>query len=196
MMVRACLLGATAGALGLASAHAESRETAKWGQVGGWQIRVDRSVGHGCFASQLYEDNTSLRVGFDIKKKTIYFMIGNPAWRSLEAGKVYAMKFVFDDHKSYTGELTGVMLGDRVFLDHSDVSYAFTKDFMERNGVRVYYRGAPITNLSLRNTYAAIGEVLNCQREISSAGGGSSQSGADPFARGSGEGRRSDPFSR
>src|SRR5262245_46170612 len=114
-------------------ALADKTETAKWGQVGGWNIRVDQSLGHGGFASQIYEDNTTIRLGFDIKKKTIYFMLGNTAWRSLEAGKVYQMRFVFDDQKSYDGELTGVRLGEQVFLDHSNVSVNFTTDFMQRN---------------------------------------------------------------
>ena len=177
-----------------ASLSAQDTSTAKWGQVGGWSIRVDRSVGNGCFASQLYEDGTSLRVGFDKSKQTIYFMIGNAAWRSLEVGKVYRMRFVFDGEKSYNGELTGLKLGSVVFLDHSDVSIDFTKDFMQRNGVRVYYQGNQITHLSLSNTYAAIAEVLNCQREINNAGGQGGPQPApsgDPFSSG-----KRDPFSR
>src|SRR5262249_20602608 len=159
-----------AAALHPALACADNNETGKWGKVGGWEVRVDQSLGHGCFAMQLYEDGTVIRVGFNISTRTIYFTLGNPAWRSLEAVKVFRMRFVFDDQKPYDGELTGRQFGSEgmVFLDHSNVSYEFTKDFMERSGVRVYYRGSQITHLSLRNTYAAISEVMNCQKEMNS----------------------------
>jgi hypothetical protein len=174
-----------------ALARSDSKETGKWGQVGGWQVRVDPSLGHGCFAMQIYEDGTVIRVGFNISNRTIYFTLGNTAWRSLEVGKIYRMRSVFDDQKSYDGELTGRQIGGdgMVFLDHSSVSYEFTHDFMARSGMRIYFRG----NQILRNTYAALSEVVNCQREMNSAGGnvGSQQPAADPFA-----GPSRDPFSR
>lgn len=150
---------------------------------------------NGCFAHQTYEDGTAVRLGFDPRNSNIYFMFGNKAWKSLEAGKVYQMRFVFDDVKSYDGEMTGHRLGEGIYLDHSAVSATFTKDFMARGGVRIYYRGAQITHLSLRNTYAAVGEVVNCQREFASTGnqgGNSPQPANDPFARGASR----DPFSR
>ena len=198
MIVRSGFLSAVLACTLTQPALAQSGETVKWGQVGGWQIRVDRTVGDGCFASQRYEDGTALRVGYDAQKKTIYFMMGNSAWRSLEAGKVYQMLFVFDDYKKYNGELTGTRLGDATFLEHSNVTYEFTKDFMERGGVRVHYRGAQIAHLSLRNTFAALAEVVNCQKEIAGTGdqGNSTQPTSDPFSRGSRPGRSSDPFSR
>ena len=62
-------------------------------------------------------------------------MLVNPSWKSLVVGKVYRMRFVFDDQKDYNGQLTGIQFGERVALDHSNISYDFTKDFMERNGV-------------------------------------------------------------
>lgn len=186
MSVRMCLLGVLlTGALAGAAA-AEDGGTAKWGQVGGWQIRVDRAMGDSCFALQGYEDGTWLRIGFDMKNRAVYFVLGNEAWRSLEAGKIYPVQFVFDDQKKYDGELTAFAWDDRVVLGHDNVGADFTTDFMERTGLRIYYRGSPIAGLSLRNTYAALGQAVNCQKEML-AMGGSPGSGARPA---------SDPFSR
>jgi hypothetical protein len=174
---------------------AVAQQTAKWGQIGGWDIRVDRSLGNGCFALQQYEDGTIIRLGFDAKRKTIYFMLGNNAWRSLEAGKRYQLVFVFDGVDRYEGELAGTTLTNEtlVFLDHSNVSSKFTAAFMERNTMQVYYQGSRIGNLSLRNTYAAIAEVVNCQGQLSGSTSDGSQNVSDPFQRG---GTRNDPFSR
>ena len=163
---------------------AESGDTAKWGQVEGWEIRVDRSVGDGCFAMQVYEDNTVLRVGFDQTEKAIYLFIANASWKSVEIGKRYQMRFVFDEQYPFNGELVGVKLGNLTVLSHSNVSTDFTKAFMQRNGLRVYYQNNRIASLSLKNTYAAIGEVLNCQSAMASSGSGKgrSQTTSDPFS--------------
>ena len=157
MFIRTFALAIFAMSLLAQGARGDNDKTAAWGQVGGWGIRVDQSLGNGCFAGQLYEDGTCVRMGFDLKKKSIFIMLGNAAWRSIEAGKVYQMTFVFDEQQKYSGEMVGVMMGDKVFLDHSSISTDFAKDFMERSTVRVGYRGSQIAHLSLRNTFAAMG---------------------------------------
>lgn len=188
------ILFAALGALAASVSHAQGT-AARWGEVGGWSIRVDRSVGDGCYAHQQYTDDSHLRIGFDMKKKTIYFMITNPAWRSIEVGKIYSMQLIFDGQYKYNGEFVGIKMGDYVWLDHSDVSGEFAKDFMQRSNLRVFYQGARIASLSLANTYAAVAEVMNCQREVGGATGGGAQPPAvDPFNRSSRT--PADPFSR
>lgn len=164
---------------------AEETNTAHWGTVGGWQIRVDRSIGDGCFAAQAYTDGTVVRLGFDMNRQVIYLVFGKEAWRSVEPGKLYRVDFEFDGVARYAGELRGVRLGNSVFLDADNLTLAFTRDFMQRNTLRIYYRGVLINHLSLQNTYAAITEVIQCQREIaaSGAGRGPYRSAGDPFAR-------------
>jgi len=104
----------------------------------------------------------------------------------------------FDGSKSYNGEMKGQRLGKVIFLAHRNVSTEFVTDFMERGGMRIFYNGSQIANLSLRNTYAAVSEMLNCQRELGftgatgSSGSGSSPRPADPFV--STPSRSSDPF--
>lgn len=186
------ILAAVLGVLAASTAQAQGT-AARWGEVGGWAIRVDRSVGDGCYAHQSFTDDSQLRIGFDVKRKSIYFMIANPAWRSIEVGKIYSMQLVFDGQYKYNGEFRGVKMGDYVWLDHSDVSGDFAKDFMQRSGLHVFYQGARVARLSLANTYAAVTEVINCQREIGGASGGAPQP-ADPFNRSSRS--PADPFSR
>ena len=113
-------------------------------------------------------------------------MLGHNAWRSLEAGKKYQLAFVFDGVDRYDGELAGTALTNEtmVFLDHNNVSTKFTAAFMERNTMQVYYQGSRIGNLSLRNTYAAIAEVVNCQGQLGGSTNGDGQNVSDPFQRG------------
>ena len=170
--------------------------TAAWGKVGGWQIRVDRSIGDGCFALQGYRDGSVLRLGFDMTRKAIYLVVGNDNWRSIELGKLYRIDFVFDGAARYSGDFRGVRLGGAVFLAGTSLTFDFTREFMERNAVRIYYRGTPISNLSLRNTYAAVGEVIRCQQEIAASGSNGDRNigTADPPAGDPANAR--DPFRR
>jgi len=178
-------------------AASQTRDVAKWGQVGGWEIRVDRSLGDGCFAFQVFERGTVVRIGFDVAKQQIYLFFGHDNWRSLEQGKTYVVRVVFDGVSTYDGEMQGELIGGSgpVFLAHLDLSADFVKDFMQRNNMEVFYRGDRIAHLSLRNTYAAVTEVVNCRRELgfaSKRGGGSRESG-DPFAK-QPSSRGRDPF--
>jgi hypothetical protein len=191
---------AVAASMAARPATAGDDGTAAWGSVGGWRIRVDRSIGNGCFALQGYRDGSVLRLGFDMTRKAIYLVLGNASWRSIELGKLYRIDFVFDGATRYSGDFRGVRLGGSTFLAGTSLSFDFTRDFMERNEVRIYYRGAMVGDLSLRNTYAAVAEVVHCQQEIAASGsGGGRPSGtyrntAGPFAGASGAVR--DPFAR
>jgi hypothetical protein len=186
--------------IALLPAPTMSQEVAKWGQVGGWRVLVDRTLGDGCFAMQVFERGSVLRIGFDVVNQRIYLFFGHDNWKSLEVGKVYSLRIVFDGGaSSYNGEMKGSTIGDGgvVFLAHKDLSTAFVKDFMERTNMQVFYRGEQIGHLSLRNTYAAVTEVLNCQKELgfnSAKDPSTSTPAADPFAKSPRSSK--DPFAR
>jgi hypothetical protein len=167
------------------SSEVLAQRSGKWADVGGWEIRVDASVGNGCFAIQQYEDGSIVRLGVDIDNKRLYLFFGNNAWKSLEQGKIYPVRVVFDGVSAYNGEMVGHRLsGGTMVLAHRNLNSDFVKDFMLRNVMRVHYQGSQIANLSLRNTYAAVSEVTNCQSEFGYGSGSSRGSGGsarDPF---------------
>ena len=74
---------------------------------------------------------------------------------------------------------------------HRNLSTDFVKDFMQRNSMRLYYQGTSIANLSLRNTFLAVAEVLSCQKEFGFKS--NAPRNADPFPSNGGGGNR-DPF--
>jgi hypothetical protein len=181
-------------------APASADDTVKWGQVGGWAIMVDRTIGDGCFAMQVFERGTVVRIGFDMRNRHVYLFFAQDSWKSLEEGKVYPVRIVFDGSIPYDGEMRGQRLGNVVVLAHRNVSADFFRDFMQRNDLQVFYRGSELANLSLRNTYAAVSEVINCQKEIAAAGRSSgrptpsaTQPQPDPFASGN-PSSAADPF--
>jgi hypothetical protein len=186
MFARLCLLSILSMGAFAAPAFSRNDGTPAYAQVGGWQVRVDPAVGNGCFASQYAADGTGIRLGIDPDRQKLYLILGNPAWKSLEEGKTYRLRFVFDQAKTYDSDLEAGLLGDRVVLARSGLGTDFVIDFVESTGVRVDYRGAPIAHLSLSNARAALTEMTRCQKEMDSAGGGNPASvrpASDPFSR-------------
>lgn len=166
-----------------------AQKAPRWAQVGGWEIRVDSSVGNGCFAMQQYDDGTVARIGVNVGQKSVYLLFLNDAWKSLEVGKLYPVRIVFDGVSTYDGDMKGHQLaGGSLVLAHNNLSTEFVRDFMQRNAMHIYYHGNRIAALSLRNTYAAVAEVINCQKEI-----GVGPRDSDPFSS-SGAGPNRDPF--
>lgn len=183
MFSRICSLGAVLVGVLAGPALGQDNTTARWGQVGAWQVSVNAD--RGCMVTTKYADGTILGLGIDPLRKTVYLGLGNATWRSLQAGRAYPMRFVFDGLQSYDGELMAVADNEGVLLIHSQVSPEFIKDFAQRTTVRLYYRGLQVSHLSLRDTYAALTEVARCQHEMLAAGGGNRDMrvAGDPFSR-------------
>src|SRR5215813_7264984 len=113
MLVRMCLASAlVVGSMAGPAAGKESGAT-KWAEVGGWHIGVDHTLADSCFAAQSYQDGMALRIGFDVRSRTLYLAITNPTWRSIEADKAYPLLFVFDNQSKYESEFVGLPWGDR-----------------------------------------------------------------------------------
>ena len=185
MFARLCLLSILSMGAFAAPAFSWNDGMPAYAQVGGWQVRVDPAAGNGCFASQYYEDGTGIKLGIDPERHNLYLILGNLAWTSLEEGKTYRLRFVFDQAKAYDSDLEAGALGDWVVLGRSGLGTDFMTDFAESTGVRIDYRGAPIAHLSLRNARAALTEMTKCQKKMESSGGNSAsvRPASDPFSR-------------
>lgn len=183
------LLLALIGIAASGPAWADKGDTATWGKVGGWSIMVDRTLGDGCFAYTVYDRGTVARLGIDVQSGAFYVLVGHAEWKSLEEGKLYAVRTVFDGAKSYKGEMKGQRVGGMIFLAHRNLSSDFVKDFMQRNGIEIFYQEKRIASLSLKDSYAALAEVINCQKEFGFA---KKDTGNDPFVKAPAPSR--DPF--
>src|SRR5260370_16835148 len=125
MFARLCLLSLLSMAAFVAPALGKDNAAPAYAQVGGWQVRVDPAVGNGCFASQYYEDGTGIRLGIDANRQNFYLILGNPVWTSLEDGKTYKLRFMFDQAKTYDSDLEPFILANMVMLCRSALSTDF-----------------------------------------------------------------------
>ena len=85
-----------------------AKETPLWKIVGGWQIRVDPTLGNGCFTYQFYEGNTFVRIGINKLAGGVYVMAGDSDWKSLEAGKEYPIKLYLGNETPWSGDATAL----------------------------------------------------------------------------------------
>lgn len=191
MLCRLLLLAS--GLSGFALSGTFAQETPLWRTVGQWQIRVDASLGYGCFLVGSYTRGTVLRIGIDQQSGNGYVMVGNEAWRSLQVGNQYDLALRFDSNAPWRGSATARRIGsgDMVFLYLSFDRARFLVELARRNNMTIFYQGDVVTSLPLRGTNAAVQEMLNCQRAADIARKTNRPQG-DPFA-GSPQGPASGP---
>src|SRR5258706_3125855 len=116
MLRKLLLLVCGLNCIAISGAHAQ--ETVLWRAVGQWQIRVDKSLGYGCFLLGSYTQGTVLRIGIDQQNGNGYVMVGNVAWRSLRVGNQYDLALRFDNSSPWRGKAAARRIGSRdmVFL--------------------------------------------------------------------------------
>ena len=185
-------VAATATMLGVGTAAAAS-DAVRWGQVSGWDILIDTTLGNGCFIFTVYDGGTALRLGFDPDEDDAYLMVGNQKWASIQHGKDYDIEIRMDRDAPWVATATGVDFDGLPLLMASTDQPNFLIDFMKKNTLQVRYQNQTIASLSLRGTYAAVAEMLKCQDYVDAHGIGGRAPFADPFAN-SGRGTASDPF--
>lgn len=163
---------AAVGLLTLAGASASwAASSDRWGKVRGWDILIDESLGNGCFIYTEYRDGTALRLGFDRTRDNSYIMIGNRDWDKIEQDGSYDIIIRMDRAAPWHATASGVILGHLpLLMAHTDDT-KFLLDFAKKRGITVEYRGDTIAKLSLAGTFAAMTEMLNCQKEMNARGG-------------------------
>lgn len=157
-----------------------------WKRVDSWEIRVDKTLGYGCFALANYKGGTAFRIGFNIgSKNTGYIIVGNNKWKSLEVGKEYPITLKFDKAEPWSGDAIGFKFDEKdpsayLFLKFSDPE--LFKDFMRKTSLLIKYKQKKVTSLNLSGSAKAMLEVTNCQKMMNTSS--TSSSAKDPFAKG------------
>ena len=139
-----------------------------WKNVGGWEIRVDRTLGNGCFTYQIYEGNTIFRIGVNKLAGGMYSMVGDPDWKSLEPGKKYPIKVYFGNQTPWSGNAEALSFSGipvlMLNITSKDNAAQFLTEFMSELSVKVIFKNKSIAHLSLKGTYKAGTELLKCQK--------------------------------
>jgi hypothetical protein len=158
-------------------------DSLRWGKVSGWDILIDTSLGNGCFIYTVYDGGTVLRLGFSPDDDEAYLMVGNMKWGSIEHGKDYDIELRMDRDAPWYATAMGFDFDGLPMLMAETDDSNFLVDFMKKNSLQVTYKKQIVATLSLKGTFAAISEMLNCQTQVDKYGIGNRAPVADPFAR-------------
>lgn len=163
----------------------QAQGSLNWKTVQGWDIRIDRTLGNACFMIASWENGTILRIGFSsgqTASSVPFMLLGNVTWTSMQEGKDYNLQLQFDQASPWDVPARGFRVGQFVFLLIGISKIEFIEEFMRKLGVKIYYQGNIIANLTLDGSFAAFRETVKCQVQmdtLSSAPG--AQPSGDPF---------------
>lgn len=157
------LLTAFAVAATLASpAFAQSLEP--WGQVAGWDVMIDPSLGNGCLIQAEYQDGSVVRIGFDRNQGMGYVTAFNEAWGDIEEGAIYPVLFDLDGQE-YNGEARGMYLNGVPGADIMFSNPDFLFDIAKKYTMTLYNENGEVMAIDLGGTYAGLEAAMECQDE-------------------------------
>ena len=143
---------------------------AKWGRAGLWEIDVDRDAGNVCFATRLYLiGGAAVRIGVNPGEAGLHFVIGGKNFDSLEADKLYSMKLVFEDGKSYMREFEAKKMPRALIFINHVAGDDLATDLMSKSRLRIYRHNTLMASLSLHDAGTALTQVKACQKEMAAA---------------------------
>lgn len=178
---------AAAVACSLTLSTAAVADIADWGEVDGWFVAVDTTFSpRSCFAAAEFDGETYLRIGIDASDATVYAVLANPHWLSLEAGGTYGVEMWFGDETPWGFAMHAGQFPDgSLFLISFTDDWLLLEEFAGETNVRVVYDGRDVANLDLSGSPAALAEIMECQRamdEDTPLAGGESGTAAPPAA--------------
>lgn len=151
------LAGSIAGPLG-----AQTLEP--WGEVAGWEVMIDPSLGDGCLIQAAYQDGSVVRIGFDRNEGGGYVTAFNDNWGEIEDGGIYPVTFDLDN-ESYDGEAKGIYLNDVPGADIAFSNPEFLFDLAKRYTMTLYHGGAEVMAIDLEGSMVGLEAAMECQDE-------------------------------
>ena len=136
-----------------------------WGEVAGWDVMIDPTLGDGCLIQAEYQDGSVVRIGFDRNEGGGYVTAFNDNWGEIEEGEIYPITFDLDN-QSYDGEAKGIYLNDVPGADIAFTNPDFLFDLAKRYTMTLYYDGAEVMAIDLGGSYAGLEAAIECQEEI------------------------------
>lgn len=149
----------------LPAAHAAGTDSARWKLLSRWDIRVDASLGNGCFMLADYPNangqHTALRVGLNAPQMTGYVLLINNNWQSLILGQSYPIEVRFDGIQNngwatwpgVASRLAGGAIALVMSFSNRDIWNAITYG----SAIHLAYQGQPLLDGTLLEIISSSG---------------------------------------
>jgi hypothetical protein len=149
-------------ALVLMATGAMAQDLIEYGEMDGWAIMIDPTVGNGCLMQSDFEDGSSVRVGLNPAEGNGYVAAFNADWGDIADGTAYPVTFLLDEEK-YDAEANGMHMGDTPGVVIPFGSEDFLADIIQRNTMTLMSGETEVMVIDLSGTDTAIEEVIACQ---------------------------------
>ncbi len=149
-------------ALVLMTTTAMAQDLVEYGEIDGWAIMVDPTVGNGCLMQSDFEDGSSVRIGLNPSGGNGYVAAFNAGWGDIADGTAYPVSFLLDEEK-YEAEANGMHMGDTPGVVIPFDSEEFLADIIQRNTMTLMSGETEVMVIDLSGTDTAIEEVIACQ---------------------------------
>lgn len=152
-----------------------------WGDHAGWAVAVDTTFSpRSCFAAADFEGGTYFRIGVDPSDGTLYVVLANDDWASLEEGGTYSLSMWFGEETPWGFDMHAGRFPDGgLFLISFTDDWLLMDEFAGSPSLQVNYGDAKVATLDLSGSPEAMGAVLECQRAMDED---ASPARTDPFA--------------
>lgn len=137
----------------------------KLDDVRGWDVGVNHGT-NSCLATARYQDKTTVWFGFGGEDKQLFFALANPGWDAIEAGKSYRIDLVASGAGRWHGDFEGVEAGRQMGLVSTGLKEKFMVDIARAAALDVRFKGKSIARLSLSGSMAALGAIIDCQKNL------------------------------
>ncbi|MFN3825173.1 MAG: hypothetical protein ACK4GW_00395 [Pseudorhodobacter sp.] len=143
-------------------APVQSQTLVHWGDVPGWEIMVDPTLGNGCLIQSEFTDGSTVRIGLDAQEGNGYLTAFNENWGDIEEGAVYPVSFDLDG-VIYHGEAEGIWLDDVPGADIVFDNVEFIVDIAAKRVLTLYHDGDEVMAIDLAGTAVGLEQVFICQ---------------------------------
>ena len=139
---------------------------ALWATTRDWQIRVDKTLGDGCFMVGSYLDGTILRAGLAPAFNASYLWVSNNKWKWVKDGEVYSIDIAFDRGTRSPWKAVGLVMDGIRFLMLPFPNEGVWRDISGGSILRLSHNGRTLTDLPLTKTAAAVSAIFTCQDTV------------------------------
>ena len=151
-------------------ARAELGIDKKFGEISGWAIGFNESMG-GCLAAAKYKDGTTVWLGFRGDENKTYIAFTNPRWQSIEVDGGYELQLVMG-RRIWNGKFIGLERTNEKGVYSLGLKSEFISELGNSGGVRVLINRKPVSALSLDGSRDALVATANCQKKYVEASAG------------------------
>lgn len=143
-----------------------------YAEAAGWSIAIDPSLKNGCLMMSEFEDNSVVRIGFDMSGEGGgYVLSANPGWDDIEDGKTYPITIKLDD-ATFNGEATGTSIDGLPAADILFDSPDFFPALMEAQSLSLSHGENEVMLIDIAGSTEAVVKMIECQdAQIAKQGG-------------------------